>query len=335
MAVIEGRAPLRRRAVTRRGCALVVSSAAAAAALAHALIALGVTAAIDPLYADRMYDVRKWPGPATDGFKLAGTYLRERIDRSSPPITLFAGSSVTHGYPWTQHQTFASLYRRTRGTVTVNAGILGLDVSGVNDWVVCTARANAIHVATLVIELPVVNTIAQLVNYHAAGRPLPPMSDCEGAATSPGYGRWAWSRPLGIGWLVFLWEEDAYPKPDIVIRIEPVPAGYFTPTGDFNAVRGAYERQIVTLLTHAGLIADRVYAFASPVFAAGLDQIGEDAHAVRAQAAATLAACRRVEGVRCLDSAFLSERRDYFMNFTHLNQAGHRVMAEWLASQVH
>jgi hypothetical protein len=335
MAVVEDRARLRRHAVTRRVCAMFVFAAAGAATLAHALIAVSVTAAIDPLYADRMYDVRKWPGPATDGFKLAGTYLRERIDRSSPPITLFAGSSVTHGYPWTQRQTFASLYSRARGTVTVNAGILGLDVSGVNDWIICAARANAIHVATLIIELPVVNTISQLVNYDVAGTPVPPMSDCADTDPPREYAVWAWSRPLGIGWLVFLWDEHAYPKPDIVIRIEPVPAGYFTRTPAFNAVAGVYERQIATLLTHASTIADRVYAFPSPVFAAGLEEIGEDAGAMRAQVAATVSACGRIEGVHCLDTSFLGERRDYFMNFTHLNQAGHRKMAEWLASQVH
>jgi hypothetical protein len=217
----------------------------------------------------------------------------------------------------------------------VNAGILGLDVSGVNDWIICAARANAIHVATLVVEVPVVNTVSQLANYQRAGRPVPPLSDCAETRLSRPYDSWAWSQPLGIGWLVFLWENDAYPKPDIVIRIEPVPAGYFTRRPEFDAAIAEYDAQIATLLSNAGTIADRVYAFPSPVFAAGLDQIGEDAAAVRAQAAATLSACRRVAGVRCLDTSFLGERQDYFMNFTHLNQAGHRLMAEWLTAQIH
>lgn len=314
---------------------MFVIGAAVAAALTHALIAVTVTAAIDPLYAGRMYDVRKWPGPQADGFKLAGTYLRERFERSSPPVTLFAGSSVTHGYPWTQRQTFASLYSRARGRSAVNAGILGLDVSGVNDWIICAAVANALHAATLVVEVPVVNTVSQLASYHRAGRPVPPMSDCAGTEQSQRYDTWAWSRPLGIGWLVFLWEEDAYPKPDITMTVEPVPPGYFTPTREFTAVSGQYQAQIALLLKNAGTIADRVYAFPSPLYAGGLEHIGQDAGAVRAQVAAVLSACRRVEGVGCLDTSFLNERRDYFMNFTHLNQAGHRVMAEWLTSQVY
>ena len=306
--------------------------AAGGAAVAHACIAVGVTAAIDPLYAHRMYDVRKWPGRSEDAFKLAGTYLRERIERSSPPITLFAGSSVTHGYPWTQRQTFASVYGRAKGTQAVNAGILGLDVSGINDWVICAARANRIHVETVIVEVPVVNTVAQLVNYHRAGTPAPPMSDCAGIELSPRHGMWAWSRPFGIGWLVFLWEEDAYPKPDMIVTLKPVPAGYFTPADDFAAVSGVYENQIATLLERAGTIANRVYAFPSPVFLAGLEELHHDA--VRAQMASALSACRRVEGAGCLDTLFLGDRPDFFINLTHLNQAGHRVLAEWLATQV-
>lgn len=308
--------------------------AAAAAVLTHCLIAVAVTAAIDPLYAHRMYDVRKWPGPAADGLRLAGTYLRERVARMSPRLTLFAGSSVTHGYPWTQRQTFAHLYGRARAIGTVNAGILGLDVSGVNDWVICAAKGNRVRVSTLIIEMPVVNSVSQLATYRRVGSTVPPLSDCADAAVSPPYSAWALSRPLGIGWLVFLWQEDAYPKPDIVITVEPVPAGYFTPTLEFRAIADRYEEQIRSLLVNASTIADRVYAFPSPVYVGGLDQIGEDAASVREQVARALAACRNTGHARCLDSSFLGERQDYFMNFTHLNQAGHRAMAAWLGAQV-
>lgn len=305
------------------------------AALTHAVIAIAAASAVDRLYRHRMYDVRKWPGPPVEDLRLAGTYLRERLVRSQPPITLFAGSSVTHGYPWTQSQTFARRYGDARGESVINAGILGLDISGVNDWILCAAKGNGIHVATLIVELPVVNSVSQLANYHRAGRAAPPLSDCADAAASPGYSAWAWSRPLGIGWLAFLWEEDAYLKRDTVIRIEPVPAGYFTPSRDFHDVAAVYEGQIGSLLANAVTVADRVYAFPSPVFTAGLEQIGEDAVSVRAQGARAVSACRKLSQVRCLDPAFLGERQDYFFNFTHLNQAGHRALAEWLAAQVH
>lgn len=310
-------------------------AAAVAAALTHSVFAISVTLAIDRLYEHRMFDVRKWPGPQSEGFLLAGTYLRERIARTWPPLTLFVGSSVTHGYPWAQRQTFSHLYGQLRATATVNAGILGLDVSGVNDWIICAAKGNGIRVSRLIVEIPVVNSVSQLASYHRAGTPVAPLRDCGDAVPAPGYDVWAWSRPLGVGWLTFLWEEDAYPRPDSVIRIEPVPAGYFTHSRDFHAVADSYERQIRSLLANASTIADRVYAFPSPVFTAGLGQIGEDAASVRAQLARAVSTCRKAGRIRCLDTSFLGERHDYFVNFTHLNQAGHRAMAEWLITQVH
>lgn len=319
----------------RRSFAAFVLAAAAVAATTHAVMAMSVTTTIDRLYEHRMFDVRRWPGSQEEGLRLAGTYMRERVSRETGPIALFAGSSVTHGYPWTQTQTFTHAYSRARGVAAINAGILGLDVSGVNDWIICAAKGNAVRPDTLVIEIPVVNTVAHLVNYRRAGLAVPPMNDCAAAARSPSYARWAWSKPLGIGWLMFLWEADAYPKDDVVIRVEPVPAGYFTRRSEFEAVAGEFEARVVRLLTNARTVAGRVYAFPSPVYTAGLAEIGEDTAAVQAQLARTVSACEQVDGVRCLDTAFLGERQQYFMNFTHLSQAGHRVMADWLAAHVH
>lgn len=303
------------------------------AALTHAVSAIAVTWAIDRVYTDRMFDVRQWPGPPSEGFRLAGSYLRERLARSRPPVTLFAGSSVTHGYPWSQSQTFAHLYSAAAGTTTINASILALDVSGVNDWILCAARRNGLRVAVLIVEVPVVNTVSQLASYHRASSPAPPLSDCRNQRADPGYARLAWSHPLGVGWFVFLWEREAFVKPDTVMTPAPVPAGYFTSAADFAAVAGDYDAQIVAMVANARTVADRVFVFASPVFTGGLASIGEDDEAVAGQLTRTVDACRRAGGAVCLDASFLGARQDYFMNFTHLNQAGHRVMAEWLAGQ--
>src|SRR5688572_16024680 len=164
--------------MTRRGLITFVVGTLAAAALTHGAFAITVAAAADRLYAGRMFDVRRWPGTSAEGFRLAGTYLRERFERTPPPVTLFAGSSVTHGYPWTHSQTFAQRYAEMRGTPVINAGILALDASGINDWIICGAMRNGIRPRTLIIEVPVVNTVSQLVNYRRAGTPVPALSNC-------------------------------------------------------------------------------------------------------------------------------------------------------------
>jgi len=320
--------------MTRRHFLSFILGVLVVAATTHAVIAVSVANAIDPLYSHRIFDVHKWPGDSGQRLRLSGTYLRERISRLTPPVTVFAGSSVTHGYPWTQRQTFAYQFGALRGAPTVNAGILALDWSGVNDWIVCSAIRNAIHVETLVLEVPVVNTVSHLVSLDRAGHPMPTLSDCGDSAPDPSYAALAASRPLGLGWAVFLWEEEAYSKVDSVMRIAPVPAGYFTSERDFAPVAKTFETQITEVVRRAAGVATRVYVFPSPVFAAGLAQIGEDANAVRQQMRSVVTACRGVAAAGCVDTSALGERQDYFINFTHLNQAGHRALAAMLHEHI-
>jgi len=320
--------------LSSRGLIKFVIGVLVAGGLTHAVTAMSVTAAIEWRYADRIFDIRNWPGSPTDGFRLIGTYLRERLSKLDPPVTMFAGSSVTYGYPWSRSQIFSRRYSEARQTPVVNASVLALDVSGINDWIVCAAVRNKLRVATLIIEVPVINTVAQLAAHHRSSTPAPPMSDCVGIP-DPGYAWLAWSRPLGLGWFVFLWDRDATEKPDAVMNLAAVPVGYFTGAADFDAVAPLFDTQIATLIANARTVADRVYLFPSPVFIGGLEQIGEDAASVRAQIARAMTACVQAGGVRCLDASFLGERQDHFTNFTHLNQAGHRALAEWLATQVH
>ena len=88
------------------------------------------------------------------------------------------------------------------------------------------------------------------------------------------------------------------------------------------------------MLANARTIAERVYVFASPVFTAGLPEVGEDPANLRAQLARTVTACERpaASGVY---ASFLGEQRGNFSNFTHLSQAGHRALGDWLATQIH
>ena len=119
-------------------------------------------------------------GAADRGREVAGGNLLRRAADRGQPITLFAGSSVTHGYPWSQSQTFSRRYSEARGVDAVNASILALDVSGINDWIICAASRNQVRVATLVIEVPVVNTLSQLAAHHRASTAAPPLDSCAG-----------------------------------------------------------------------------------------------------------------------------------------------------------
>jgi hypothetical protein len=113
-----------------------------------------------------------------------------------------------------------------------------------------------------------------------------------------------------------------------------VPEGYFTTADDFAAVKGVFASQVRETLSKARTVANTVYAFPSPVYVAGLREIGEDAAAVDDQIRAALTACASVSGVHCVDPATVLTTPAYYYNFTHLNVAGHRAMADLLDARI-
>ena len=278
-------------------------------------------------YGHRIFDVRRFSNDAVVNFLLVGTFLKSTTMNRNRPVIVFAGSSVTYGYHWHERVTFANLFASRHSTATVvNASIIAGDVSAMNDWIVCAAHRNRITVDTLIVELPVVNSLSYLVNLHRAGVPPAPLSACEGA-DDPGYFGLAATTVRGTAWARFLWDGENSSTTERSISVGPVPKGYFASATDFAAVKAGFRDQIAKTLTNARAIATVVYAFPSPVFIAGLREVGEDAAAVEEQLRAALEACRTVAGVRCIDPSTLYTERTYFDNFTHLNAAGHRAMA--------
>lgn len=310
-------------------------TAVAAAAVAHLVAAIAVTASLHLLYPHRIFNVRNFSDTPVEGFQLIGTYFNETTRRAERPVVVFAGSSLSYGYMWDERVTFPYLFGATRPAAKVlNASIIAADVSAVNDWIVCAAKRNQIHLDTLVVELPVVNTLSYLVNTHRDGHPPSPLSTCTESALDPGYLRFTLSKFRGLGWIRLLWGSQTHERGERQIRIERVPKGYFASAADFDSVRGNFAGQISATLTRAQSVASTVYAFPSPVFVSGLAEVDQDGPAVRQQLDAALEACQSVAGVRCIDPSEVYAERSYYSNLTHLNQAGHRAMAALLSRQI-
>ena len=312
-----------------------ISVAALFAIVSHLLVALAAVGVLHRLYPHRIFDVRSFSDNPVEGFRLIGTYLNENARHQVAPVVVVAGSSVSYGYLWPERVTFARLFADARPSAKVlNVSIVAADVSAVNDWIVCAARRNQIRVDSLIVELPVVNTLSYLVTTHRSGHAPSPLSTCEEFPRDPGYFRFAVTKIRGSGWIRLFWSGQTYKRGERQIRIESVPKGYFASAEDFESVRGGFAAQISATLTRAQSVADRVYAFPSPVFVPGLAEVGEDAAAIRQQLDAALAACRSVPGVGCIDSSGLYDGRSFYSNLTHLNQAGHRAMAALLDRQI-
>lgn len=321
--------------MTRRQFARFIVAIAAAAVAVHVLSALLITAGLYVKYPHRIFNVHQWSNDNAENFRLVGTFLRTRARSQTRPVMVFAGSSVSYGDVWPARVTFAHLIaeRRTMATV-LNASIIAADVSAVNDWIVCGARRNQIHVAALLIELPVVNSLTYLINHQRASGRVPALNACEAADQDPDYVGLAFTRFRGTAWLRFLWHQQPAIDGERPIKIVPVPKGYFASAADFGSVRALFMQQIADTLTSARRVADVVYAFPSPVYLPGLRQVGEDDRAVEEQLHAAHAACTSVPGIRCIDASRLYAERSDHSNLTHLNLAGHRAMADLLDGQI-
>lgn len=306
------------------------------ACAAHVVFSGAVTLGIEGVYRHRIFNVSRLSGEPVDRFRMIGSFLRARTQNRSQPVVAFAGSSFTFGYPWQESAIFSQLFANARpDRPVINASVYSGDISSVNDWIVCGARRNGVRFDAIVVEIPVVNTLSSLAAARRAGNlQTSPLADCASGDASPSYFDYVVRRPLAIGWLTALWGSEERPARDLDIMIDPVPDGYFVSAAAFATVQREYEAQIDEMLRHAQSVAPVVYAFPSPVFVAGLGQVGADEQAMRLELDRAVAACSGVPGVRCLDPASFYERRGDFYNLTHLNQRGHREMADWFSRQI-
>lgn len=305
------------------------------ATLVHVTGAVLVSASLQSLYQQRIYDVRRWPGDAASGLHLVGSFLRAKLRSDQPSSIVFAGSSLTFGHEWHERFTFPDLVAaRHPGATVLNASVIGADVSAINDWVVCAMQRNHTRAATLIVELPVVNSLSYLVKLRQAGAAVPPLSACESEPSDRSYLALALTTFRGISWIRFLWHGHSPNQGERQFEPERVPDGYFASSRDFAMVKDDFEAQVTTTLRHALSVADVVYAFPSPVLVAALAEAGQDDVAVNAQLESARNACTSVQGVRCIDAAAITRDRRFFYNFTHLNQAGHQAMADLIDAQI-
>ena len=288
-------------------------------------------------YSHRIIDIRRWPEDVEvrRSTEMLSMYLTRTVVPSPSPTTVFFGSSVVFGYPWAADVGFAARYAALRPTEHVfNASVIGADLAFIEDAILCGATNAGLQVDTAIVELQVVlsvNSVARIA-FWKFGPPLP----CDETVGRVGYWPFVMRHPLGAGWLPFIWDDKASPKPDRGLEVAPVYAGYFITRGDWDVldVGPKFEKQVVAALNRAKTVARKVYAFPSPVYLPGVRAARYEAESVHMQQSAALAACRTVPDVECLDPEAFYTRKELYWNLTHFNQLGHRVFAEWISERV-
>ena len=321
-------APLRllRPAGGRTVTALIVSGV-----VMHVIWSLAMTELLATAYDHRIFDVRRWPVdlPRPAVAELVAAFVRDRAV-ADKPVTVFIGSSFTFGYPWSESVVMSKRYAQQHaGARVLNVSVLGAGLEVLNRSILCGLRAAGRRIDTAILEIPVINAVSRLRD----GEPTDWQGACHAEQIWPEYLPFALRRPIGIGWLTFMWDPYAAAKPDEPIQLAPA-KGYFVPPDTFAAMRGQFRDLVVQTIAAARPLADRVVVLPTPVYLPGVTEVGEDAANVRRQLDEALAACRTVQSVTCLDPEPFYGRREAYYNMTHLNQHGHRVMAEWLSSKV-
>jgi len=307
----------------------------------HVAWSASVARAFEQAYPHRVADLRRW-SPSAPGVseqrELLARFVSVALRDSTRPTVAFLGSSFSFGYPWQERVILSRRYSELRPEHrVVNTSVTGGDLSLVNNWSICAFKRQALVVDAAIIEIPVINTVANLSKQRDALGPehrLPTLESCTEARVSDSYLPFVLRQPLGLGWVRFLWDVEAYEKRDESIVIIPVPEGYFVTAKKFTGIEDAYRAQVVDALTRARGIARKVYAYPSPVYLPALDEIHEDAAAVRHQMQVTTDACESVSGVECIDATSFYEMREAYYNMTHLNQRGHEAVARWLSAIV-
>jgi hypothetical protein len=308
-----------------------------AVAVTHVAWSAAMALLLSSRYSHRIVDIRRWPEEVEvrRSVEMVSMYLTNTVVPSPAPTTVFFGSSVAFGYPWQEDAGFSARYAALRPAEHVfNASVIGADLGFIDNAILCGATNAGLHVDTAIVELQVVlsvNSVAR--NAFWRFKPPPP---CDESIGQVGHLPFVIRHPLGAGWLPFIWDDKASPKPDRGLEVAQVYAGYFVSREDMKNldVEPKFRAQVVAVLNHAKKIGRRVIAFPSPVYLPGVTAARYEADTVHSQQAAALAACRSVPEVVCLDPEEFYTRKELYWNLTHFNQRGHGVFAEWLHTRI-
>jgi hypothetical protein len=303
----------------------------------HLAWSLLLAAVLSARFQHRIFNTRNVEMPAAAHAGLFSAFVHDRIAASDKPAVGFFGSSFTYGYLWPENRTFSYLFARRRTDLNVfNAGRIGADTDSAVADGICPIIAAHETVAAAFVEIPIVNSLG---NFESRLRQKLPLQGyrfpdvCRSGHDDRRFFDTFVRHPYGLGWLPVLWDEEAYEKPERPLSIAPLPVTYFGTKDEFDAVLPAYREWLPATVSGIRAAATRIYLFPSPIYLAGVAEAGGDPQLVEQQFRATLAICRSIEGVTCLDTSEFLNHREFFANLTHLNLEGHRAFAEFLLEQ--
>jgi hypothetical protein len=303
------------------------------AAGAHIAWSATVAALLQALHGHRVPNVRKVENIGTRWEDIASTFVvqaRAAARERGRPLMLFLGSSVTWGHPWKEDAIFThAIAARLPQWQVANLSIVGVATRGLTDFATCALPGSS-RPEHLLVEIP-------LVNFAASARSdanHPPRQCARPGRGEDSYWDLVVRRPFGTAWAAVFTTEQWLEREDEGLQTGRVPTGYFADREAFAAAETAFTSELRRFLGAVGGMGDRVSVYVSPIYTPGVSDVGADRAAVEYQIDLAYRICREFTQIHCLDTRAFSERKELFYNLTHLNQRGHRAMADWFLLQI-
>ncbi len=287
-----------------------------------------VVVALRTFYEHRIVNVRKIPNVDKKWENFSSAFVSEVIKVAATeqkPHVMFAGSSVTYGYPWQERIIYTKVVANDLPEWKVsNLSIIGVGMQSLTDFATC-ALSSENRPSILIVEIPLVNSTASI----SPGSVRVPRRCLPYDQGFPGYWSLVASKPYGLGWVSILWDEEAYEKPDADLVITPLPPTYFADKQHFQKIEDYYVSELRRFISSVSVMSGKVFVYVSPILATAISKAGGDRAAVEYQIELTNKICLEYKNVTCLDSSIFSDRPELFYNLTHLNHRGHRALAQW------
>ncbi len=288
----------------------------------HFLWSSLVSLCLTHFYAGRVLNVTKLQNINKDAIDFLGSYsesfaLREPNKKS----ILVVGSSVTYGYPWQENVVFSSLLQKKLNKYIVgNLSVIGTSILGIVDPPFCI-RAPENLPDIVIAEIPLVNSVSATAagNYY---------NDLACPLERKGQLQTVFSRPWGSEWVRLLWDEESYYKPDSDLMVSVVSKGYFKSSSEFEGLENKYVGELREYFDAISKFGRSVWVYVSPVYIGGIESEALR-EAVKYQINLSYEMCEKYKKLVCINVSPLNSQRELFYNLTHLNQRGHRAMAQW------
>lgn len=300
----------------------------------HFIWSAAVVGALNEYYDHRVLNVRNVENLGREWEDLTTSFSAEKFNAArikQKPLIMFVGSSVTYGFPWQESVVFSKLVANALPRYEVaNLSIVGAGMRGLTDFATCYLNGKN-RPAAIYFELPLVNSVDSI---KPDTNPVVPRACRDERDVVSSYWSLVVSRPFGTGWISLLWPEQDYEKPEVEFFVRPVSKDYFASSERFATLEENYISELKSFLDNISSMADRVYAYISPIYLPAIAEAGGDQVSVTHQIQLTMRICREFGRVTCLDASQFESRRELFYNLTHLNQRGHRAFADWFVQHI-